>query len=176
MISLIFKIITLPLAIVMFVTLGICELIYSGNKDASNDKKFEQIMSKTVELKKDMFFARRADSDVWNLEFSGKSFLPASFEDFERDPKKWMNIDSNGKNNSAKQVVAGIVRSGTKLTVIKVVSKRSLFNGNRQSVFARIEDGEFSGRVVKINSIFDSFTLNDNSVPVIKENFALISI
>jgi hypothetical protein len=165
----------IPFILVGVLTLEICEIAYSGNKNVSKEKKFEYLMNRTFELKEDMFFFQWSDTKEWCLG-NGSSMFPASVEDFERDPENWMNTDANAqighglKDGWGKQKTIGVIRAGTKITIVKVNLHKSLFQGcNDYNIFARIEDGPFAGYTPCVSSMFDIKSRREGEMPQIEE-------
>jgi hypothetical protein len=174
MFEIIGNIIMIPIAIVGYLTLGVCELAYSGDKNVTKEKKFEYLISNTYEIQQDMFYFQWSDTKEWCLD-NGCSIFPASVEDFERDPENWMNTDANAqighglKDGWMKEKTVGVVRAGTKITIVKVALRKSLFDGNRYRIHARIEDGPFAGYKPCVSSMFDIYSIQEWDTPKIDE-------
>ena len=175
MFELIVNIITLPIMLVGLLTLGTFEVIYSGDRVATKEKRFESIVSKSLELRADAFLVHL--SEDWSLEKVGEcSTFPASVEDYERDPENWMNTDAYAqqgkglKDGFGKIKITGVVKAGTKLTITKILLRKSIINGNYYKIYAKINDGAFAGRTAEVKSMFVYFTSSGEDTPKIDES------
>ena len=180
MLKLLLNIVMLPIIFTGALVLGISEVIYSGDKNVSKDKKFEYLISKSFELKEDSFYVQWSDTKEYSIAKRGCSMFPASVSDYERDPDNWMHTDAYAQKGCGvndgymKQKIIGVVRAGTRLTIVKTILVKSLVKGNRYKIYARIDNGRFAGHIVLVNFMFDVSSLLERATP--KIDMRLVSV
>lgn len=178
MFDLLVNIITLPLALASVLIIGTSEIIYSGNRDVSKEKKFEHLVSKTLVMKTSAFYFQWSDTKQWSLHHVGSSMFPASIEDYERDRENWMHTDANAqkghgvKNGYLKEKITGIVPTNTNLTIVTITLQKSIVSGNKYNIYAKIDNGPFSGNIAEISCMFKITSLREHRAPEIDERVA----
>ena len=133
------------------------EIMFSLNwtTDVTHEAHYAQIYNKRFVFLEDGFLER----DIRHPLLKGPPFstyLPNSVEEFLNDPRNGLVVDRNENNKSKQNIkyankdVAGVIKKGTILKIIKVEDVLYQSINRRVDIIAKIETGEFTGAEVNL--------------------------
>lgn len=135
----------------------VCHLIPESKKvDISNHPRMQHLVGHCLELKQHAFLYQYADTKTYALNVPGRvPHLPASINDYLRDPLNWQNTDLNAKigkgaaDGYLKIKVIAVIPKGTKLYVSQVLEKQTGYD-SLLFVIAYLDDPQYSDLPVNV--------------------------